>query len=142
MDSDHGPFDVPDFWRASTFSLPDAPGETLFTDTRFELPLINHHFDTELQLPDLDDFQFGKLDDLHANHESDQAPAAIEQETATTSQPDELDDLWKLDLTTPAKYASLRTWEAFAHEDYTESPISYLSDAGPRAFDALQPDDS
>ncbi|KAG9664891.1 Zip-domain-containing protein, partial [Aureobasidium melanogenum] len=139
---DHGPFDVPDFWRASTFSLPDAPGETLFTDTRFELPLINHHFDTELQLPDLDDFQFGKLDDLHANHESDQAPAAIEQETATTSQPDELDDLWKLDLTTPAKYASLRTWEAFAHEHYTESPISYLSDAGPRAFDALQPDDS
>ncbi|KAH0024250.1 hypothetical protein KCU78_g5139, partial [Aureobasidium melanogenum] len=142
MDSEHGPFDVPDFWRASAFSLLDASGETLFADTHFELPLINHHFDTELQLPDLDDFQFGKLDDLRPNQKSDQVPTAIEQETATTSQSDELDDLWKLDLTTPTKRASLRTWEAFAHEHYIESPISCLSDAGPRAFDALQSDDT
>ncbi|KAG9676775.1 hypothetical protein KCU99_g3625, partial [Aureobasidium melanogenum] len=142
MDGEHGPFDVPDFWRASAFSLPDAPGDTLFADTHFELPLINHHSDAELQLPDLDDFQFGKLDDLRPNHESEQAATAIEQETATTSQSDEFDDLWKLDLTTPAKHASLRTWEAFAHEDDTESPTSCLSDAGPRAFDALQSDDT
>ncbi|KAG9604146.1 hypothetical protein KCU77_g1470, partial [Aureobasidium melanogenum] len=142
MDGEHGPFDVPDFWRASAFSLPDAPGETLFADTHFELPLINHHFDSELQLPDLDNFQFGKLDDLRPNQEPDQPPTAIDLEASTTSQSDELDDLWKLDLTTPANHASLRTWEAFAHEDYTESPISYLSDAGPRAFDALQPDDT
>ncbi|KAG9743855.1 hypothetical protein KCU73_g8293, partial [Aureobasidium melanogenum] len=142
MDGEHGPFDVPDFWRASAFSLSDAPGDTLFADTHFELPLINRHFDAELQLPDLDDFQFGKLDDLRPNHEPEQAATAIEQETATTSQSDEFDDLWKLDLTTPVKHASLRTWEAFAHEDDTESPISCLSDAGPRAFDALQSDDT
>jgi len=35
MDGDHGPFDVPDFWRASAFSLSDTPGQTLFTDTHF-----------------------------------------------------------------------------------------------------------
>lgn len=35
MDSGNGPFEVPDFWRAPAFSLPVAPGETLFTDTRF-----------------------------------------------------------------------------------------------------------
>jgi len=35
MDGDRGPFDVPDFWRASAFSLSDTPGETLFTDTPF-----------------------------------------------------------------------------------------------------------
>ena len=44
MDGEHGPFDVPDFWRASAFSLPDAPGETLFADTHFgehdALPVI------------------------------------------------------------------------------------------------------
>ncbi|KAK6004466.1 hypothetical protein QM012_008328 [Aureobasidium pullulans] len=141
MDGDHGPFDVPDFWRASAFSLPDAPGQTLFTETQFELPLINHHLDTELQLPDLDDFQFGKLDDLHPIQEPDQA-LLDDLETSTTSQSDEFDDLWKLDLTTPAEHVSLRTWEAFSRQDHTELPISYLSDAGPRAFDALQPDDT
>jgi hypothetical protein len=36
MDSDHGPFDVPDFWRPSAFSsLSDTPEQTLFTDTHF-----------------------------------------------------------------------------------------------------------
>jgi len=35
MDGDHGPFDVPDFWRTSVFSLSDTPGQTLFTDTHF-----------------------------------------------------------------------------------------------------------
>lgn len=76
------------------------------------------------------------------NQELDKAPTAIDLETSTTSQPDELDDLWKLDLTIPAGNASLRTWEAFARQDHTESPIAYLSDAGSRAFDALQPDDT
>ncbi|KAH0371229.1 hypothetical protein KCU65_g1958, partial [Aureobasidium melanogenum] len=142
MDGEHGPFDVPDFWRASAFSLSDAPGETLFTNTQFELPLINHHFDAELQLPDLNNFEFGKLDDLLPNQEPHQPPTAIDQEPSTTSQSDEQDDLWKLDLTTPTEHASLRTWETFAHDDHTESPISYLSDAGPRAFDALQSDDT
>lgn len=159
MDGEHGPFDVPDFWRPSAFSLPDAPEQTLFNDTRFgehdalrshmktfthgqiELPLINHHLDTELRLPDLDNFQFGKLDDLHVDQESDIAPT-VDLETCTTSQSDKLDDLWKLDLTRPVERLSLRTWEAFAHQDHSESPISYLSDAGPRAFDALQPDDT
>jgi hypothetical protein len=35
MDGDHGPFDVPDFWRTSAFGLSDTPGQTLFTDTHF-----------------------------------------------------------------------------------------------------------
>lgn len=35
MDGDHGAFEVPDFWRTSAFSLPDTPGQTLFTDTHF-----------------------------------------------------------------------------------------------------------
>lgn len=113
-----------------------------FAHDQIELPLINHHLDAELQLPDLDDFQFGKLDDLNLNQEPEQASTAIDLETSTTSRPDELDDLWKLDLTTPAEHASLRTWEAFAHQDHIESPVAYLSDAGPRAFDALQPDDT
>lgn len=113
-----------------------------FADDQIELPLINHHFDAELHLPDLDDFQFGKLDDLNVNQEPEQVPTAIDLETSTTSQSDELDDLWRPDLITPAEHASLRTWEAFAHQDHTESPIAYLSDAGPLAFDALQPNDT
>ncbi|CAD0099927.1 unnamed protein product [Aureobasidium mustum] len=159
MDGEHGPFNVPDFWRPSAFSISDAPEQTLFNDTRFgehdalcshmktfthgqtELPLIDHHLDTELRLPDLDNFQFGKLDDLHVNQEPDKA-STVDLQTCTTSQSDELDDLWKFDLTRPVERPSLRTWEAFAHQDHSESPISYLSDAGPRAFDALQPDDT
>ena len=103
------------------------------------MPLINDHFDADLQLPDLDDFQFGKSDKLDTLDEP--APKPIDTDTSPVVTSD-LDDLWKLDLTTPNKQPSLRTWEAFTHEDHTESPISYISDAGPRAFDALQPDDT
>ncbi|KAI4717638.1 hypothetical protein E4T48_06184 [Aureobasidium sp. EXF-10727] len=158
MDGDHGPFNVPDFWRRSTFSLPDEPGQTLFGDSQLgeydtlsvtwtyhsdmtELPLIDDHFDTELRLPQIDDFQFGTLHDLRANQEPDLTPTVPDSPTPT-SLSNHLDDLWKLDLTTPTKNVPLRTWEAFTHHDHTESPISYLSDAGPRAFDALQPDDT
>jgi hypothetical protein len=108
------------------------------THQHTELPLINDHFDAELHLPDVDDFQFGKLDKLDAPSES--APNATDTDLTSVVTP-ELDDLWRLDLSTPTKQASLRTWEAFGDKDYTESPISYISDAGPRAFDALQPDD-
>ncbi|KAH0293895.1 hypothetical protein M436DRAFT_71586 [Aureobasidium namibiae CBS 147.97] len=139
MDGDHGPFDVPDFWRASASSLSDTPGQTLFTDTRFELPLIDDHFDAALQLPDIHDFQFGKLDKLDTLDEPAPKPTDTDTSPVVTS---ELDDLWKLDLATPNKQPSLRTWEAFAHECCTESPISYISDAASCAFDALQPDDT
>jgi hypothetical protein len=108
------------------------------THQHTELPLINDHFDAELHLPDVDDFQFGKLDKLDAP--SEPAPNATDTDLTSVVTP-ELDDLWRLDLSTPTKQASLRTWEAFGDKDYTESPISYISDAGPRAFDALQPDD-
>lgn len=101
--------------------------------------MIHDHFDAELQLPDIDDFQFGKLDKLDTPDEPAPKPNDAVQSPAVTS---ELDDLWKLDLTAPNKQASLRTWEAFADTENTESPISYISDAGPRAFDALQPDDT
>ncbi|CAD0090080.1 unnamed protein product [Aureobasidium vineae] len=141
MDSDHGPFDVHDFWRKSAFSLPGEPGQTLFSDRHLEIPLIDHHFDAGLRLPVIHDFQFGTLDGLDANQEPDRSPS-LPAPSTSTSLPSDLDDLWKLDLTTPTKHVPLRTWEAFAHQDHTESPISYLSDAGSRAFDALQPNDS
>jgi hypothetical protein len=101
--------------------------------------LINDHFDAELHLPDIDDFQFGKLDKLDAP--SEPAPNATDTDLTSLVTP-ELDDLWRLDLSIPTEQASLRTWEVFADKAYTESSIAYVSDAGPRAFDALQPDDT
>jgi hypothetical protein len=101
--------------------------------------LIVDHFETDLQLPDLDSYEFGKLDKL------DTFPEPAPDAPDTNPSPvvlDVQDDLWKLGLTTPTKHASLRTWEAFANDAYTESPTLYISDAGPRAFDALQPDDT
>jgi hypothetical protein len=101
--------------------------------------LINDHFDTDLQLPLIDDYEFGKLDELDTL--PDPAPKPIDSDKGQDITP-EVDDVWNLDLSIPTKQASLRTWEAFAEESQTESPISYISDAGPRAFDALQPDDT
>lgn len=101
--------------------------------------MINDHFDAELQLPDIDDFQFGKLEVLDTPDEPAPKPTHADKSPVVTS---EQEDLWKLDLTTPNKQASLRTWEAFADNNYDESPISYISDAAPRAFDALQPEDT
>jgi hypothetical protein len=101
--------------------------------------LIIDHFDTDLQLPDLDGYEFGKLDKLDTYPEpAPDAPDSNLSPVVTEVQ----DDLWKLDLTTPTKQASLRTWEAFANKSHAESPTSYISNAGPRAFDALQPDDT
>ncbi|KAI5276036.1 hypothetical protein E4T47_01171 [Aureobasidium subglaciale] len=141
MDGAYGPFEVPDFWRKSVFGLSDAPEQTLFTNTQFELPMINDHFDTELRLPTIEDFEFGKLDDLSAPANSKEEPSVSTQDTSVPSLLDGLDTLWELDLRT-AKNTSLRTWEAFADDFDTDAPISNISEAGPRGFDALQSEDT
>ncbi|KAG2163481.1 hypothetical protein JADG_003220 [Aureobasidium aubasidani] len=158
MDGDYGPFHVPDFWCKSAYSLPDAPGQTLFSDTHFgmldtlhhqkrptktttELPLIDSHFDAELRLPDIDTFQFGKLDDLSLPEEPEQEASISHHKPSEPSLSADIEALWKLDLNTPDN-VSLLTWEAFANEHHVESRVSCISEAGPRAFDALQSHDT
>ncbi|THX14938.1 hypothetical protein D6D13_02458 [Aureobasidium pullulans] len=158
MDGDYGPFHVPDFWCKSVYSLPDASGQTLFSDTHFgmldtlhhqkrptktttELPLIDSHFDVELRLPDIDTFQFGKLDDLSLPEEPEQEASISHHKPSEPSLSGEIEALWKLDLNTPDN-VSLRTWEAFANAHHVESRVSCISEAGPRAFDALQSHDT
>jgi hypothetical protein len=102
--------------------------------------LIVDHFDTDLQLPDLDAYEFGKLDKLDTYPEpAPDAPDTNLSPVVTGVQ----DDLWKLDLTTPTKQASLRTWEAFANESHVESPTSYISMpfslTTPMSFNPLSP---
>jgi hypothetical protein len=101
--------------------------------------LINDHFDADLQLPLIDDYEFGKLDKLDTLPEP--APKPTDRDKSLDTTP-EVDDVWNADLSIPTKQPTLRTWEAFGEKSQTESPISYISDAGPRAFDALQPADT
>lgn len=109
--------------------------------TNTELPLVSHDPHAELRLPDIETFQFGQLDDLSAPEEPKQENSVSDDQSAGLNAPDDNDELWKLDLSHP-KDTSLRTWEAFGDEAHIEPRISYISEAGPRAFDALQSDDT
>jgi hypothetical protein len=99
--------------------------------------LIGHDFDAELRLPDIETFQYGTLDDLDAPGET----SNTDHDPSESSSSRDIDELWKLHVT-PPEHVALRTWEAFANEDNAETAISFISEAGPCAFDALQADDT
>lgn len=149
-----GPFATSHLWRKSAFSLPQTLKDSLFSHTDADIitfvdetdqakhPLLanlNNDFtrlDLDLRLPDLDSFEFGKLQHISppetTQADTDSAPGSI-------AQPE--DDVWQLSLDVAAEVPKLRTWEAFASQAKAE-PVQeekrevYISEAGAQAFDA------
>lgn len=87
----------------------------------------------ELRFPDLETFQYGPLDNVSASEASTIFSLDEEPEKAEISQ----NDIW-VDVgshKSPPRDQWLKTWEAF-HDPSFKEPLTYISEAGPRVFDA------
>ncbi|KAF1345234.1 Spc98 family-domain-containing protein [Delphinella strobiligena] len=147
------PFAVPNLWYKSAFTLPEASEENLFRNADIEL--INHkdnqlvanlsnefaQFDLDLQLPNLDSFEYGRLQDIDPPETSraEDTDSALSS-TGQFEEGQSVEDVWQLSIDEGAERPKLRTWEAFIAEeegeDHEDKRMVYISEAGARVFDA------
>jgi hypothetical protein len=98
---------------------------------KFDHPYApKHNLARELQLPDLETFEFGPLPELASLDES-----SISIETPSLEPPE---DIWQVafDLGPANKDVLFHTWEGFEDRQHVESQTPYLTECGPSAFDA------
>lgn len=98
---------------------------------RFDHPYApKHDLERELRLPDLETFEFGPLPELDSFDES-----AVSLETIPT----EVEDIWEVAYEEgPAKKDVLfHTWDAFEQDGHVEPPSAYITECGPKVYDAL-----
>ncbi|KAL9083287.1 MAG: hypothetical protein Q9165_008593 [Trypethelium subeluteriae] len=88
----------------------------------------------DLQLPDLESFKFGPLEDVES---LDSSGFSSDPEN---SKPAEHEDIWEVafDLGPVNKDVFYYSWEAFHNPRHDEPISAYVSEAGPSVFDALQ----
>lgn len=148
-------FALPDLWKASKF-CPEAESPIIYgleeigkccSWALIPIPPLTvaqgHHESRkqvlgstktiQLRFPDLETFEYGPLDDVSASESSAVSLHGDEQETAEALKY----DVW-IDVRSdhgPSKDRCLKTWEAFYDPSFKE-PITYVSEAGPRIFDA------
>lgn len=146
---DGNAFAIPDLWRASTLSCfnqdvvitkdrEKEPLSTPLTSTvtaeinldNVSAPLLDLH----LALPSLSSFRYGPLED----------PESLEQSSVTSSI-DQIElrdiiqeDVWSLlpSFDNNVDHARLKSWETFYNRDFYEPRTIFISEAGPRVFDA------
>ncbi|KAH6629528.1 Spc98 family-domain-containing protein [Boeremia exigua] len=108
-----------------------APVELDINSIRFDHPYApKHDLDRELRLPDLDTFDFGPLPELDS---LDESSIAID---TPPLEPEE--DIWEvaLELGPANKDVLFYTWESFEKGEHIASGTPYVSEHGPKAFDA------
>ncbi|KAJ4988456.1 Spc97/Spc98 family protein [Stagonosporopsis vannaccii] len=108
-----------------------APLELDITSIRFDHPYApKHDLDRELRLPDLETFNFGPLPELESLDES-----SIDIETPPL-EPEE--DVWEVafELGPANKDVLFYTWESFEKGQHIASCTPYISERGPKAYDA------
>ncbi|KAF2193076.1 hypothetical protein K469DRAFT_652879 [Zopfia rhizophila CBS 207.26] len=141
MDDDdfiHNVFTTDHLWKPSSFFEDSSAYESsLFAPLQLDVPstkLDNPYapkqtLDRELQLPDLETFEFGSLPELES---LDQSSFSVD-----TEPPDPEDEVWQiaLELGPANKDAVFFTWEAFEDPDQFERHSPYISESGAKAFD-------
>lgn len=103
----------------------------LVTSIRFDHPYApKHDLERELRLPDLETFEFGPLPELESLDES-----SITIETPPL-EPEE--DVWEvaLELGPANKDVLFYTWESFEKGEHIPSRTPYITERGPKAYDA------
>ncbi|KAJ8109901.1 hypothetical protein OPT61_g7115 [Boeremia exigua] len=145
-DAAYDPFSSSNVWRLSASkndlgtyeSSLFAPLELDINSVKFDNPYApKHDLDLELRLPDLDTFEFGPLPELDSLDES-----SISIETPPL-EPEE--DVWEvaLGLGPANKDVLFYTWESFEKGEHLSSRTPYITERGPKAYDAaLAHDDS
>ncbi|KAL9608362.1 MAG: hypothetical protein Q9167_006804 [Letrouitia subvulpina] len=159
------PFAIPDLWQKSSLVSDEQLAETssnknlgtLISDLRidrgYDHPLIAFApFPTEIALLDFcvgfeqeafkslnlekDSalFVYGPLEDLTSNAS---LSVSSSHDTTKTSEP-ALEDLWSpnIIINDDLGHPELQTWENFHTKSFKEPPNAYLSEGGPRVFDA------
>ncbi|KAF2456041.1 Spc98 family-domain-containing protein [Lineolata rhizophorae] len=145
-------FAIPDLWKRSIFSQAesdDAPA--LFPPLQLDLSAIKldnpyapkRSIEHDLRIPDLETFRFGPIEDADALSESVISAASAERQNDSTkgednAEDDTGEDIWDaaLGLGPVDRDARFCSWEAFQVRNHVEPRSAYLSEAGPRAFDA------
>lgn len=86
--------------------------------------------DRELQLPDLDTFEFGPLPELGG---LDEPSLSI-----GSPPPEPVDDIWEVALNSGPAYQDVEffTWEAFEDDQYVDRRTCYITESGPMLLDA------
>ncbi|EKG14037.1 Spc97/Spc98 [Macrophomina phaseolina MS6] len=137
-------FAVRDLWKPSRFALPDLQaGATLFPELELDINQIKidnpyapkKDLAHDLQLPDLESFQYGPPGDLGSLQESS-VSAHPAQQLPETEAPD--NDIWResADLGPVHEDVKFHTWESFEEPGFQEPRHAYIAEAGPEAFDA------
>ncbi|MCJ1287977.1 hypothetical protein MMC26_007330 [Xylographa opegraphella] len=129
-------FAVPELWKPSVFAANadhfiNSSVENIFGCNETSFGFSN---EAKLVLPDLENFQYGSFEDLSR---SESSSISLNDENLEGSIPEVTEDVWAFSgVVDPLPHAQEpRTWERFYNRDAIEkSP--YLSEAGPRAFDA------
>ncbi|KAK7523364.1 Spc98 family-domain-containing protein [Phyllosticta citriasiana] len=143
IEQDNDAFAVPELWRSSRFALPDLESSTtLFHEPELDInstqvdnpyaPSKNPQYD--LRLPDLENFQYGPLEDLESVQESTVSSLPTQQlEESETIE----EDIWRLatDLGPVHRDIKFYTWESFEKPGSREPAHPYIAEAGPEAFD-------
>ncbi|KAJ4336693.1 hypothetical protein N0V87_005256 [Didymella glomerata] len=138
-DGAYNPFSSSHVWNQTADN--DALGtyeSSLFTPLELDISSIKfdhpyapkHDLDRELRLPDLETFDFGPLPELDSIDES-----SISIETPPLG-PEE--DVWEvaLDLGPANKDVLFYTWESFEKGEHIPSHTPYMTERGPKAYDA------
>ncbi|KAF2731501.1 hypothetical protein EJ04DRAFT_545160 [Polyplosphaeria fusca] len=126
-------------WNSSRFFQDPTQYEScLFESIVLDVPSIKFHhpyaakepLDREIQLPDLDTFEFGTLPELEPIDEP--SPST----TTLISEPE--DDIWKVafDLGPAKKDTVFFTWEGFENAAHVQRRTIYITECGPAVFDA------
>lgn len=136
---DGNAFAIPDLWKASTFA---QFSERAIDSIAFEIEPLNvqdesHEQlgiskDLDLELPDFSTFTYGPIEDLGAFDASSVLSSAESSETLETP------DIWSFPLDPEVQRPpQSKSWETFYDKTFHEPRTTYISEGGPRVFDAI-----
>ncbi|KAI9691402.1 MAG: hypothetical protein M1820_009674 [Bogoriella megaspora] len=136
----HNPFEWLQIDQDSTAGLDGGNYETILfeplnldiSSVRLENPYAPaKSIEQNLRLPDLETFRFGPLKELES---LDASVISSEPEHPATVE----GDIWKIafELGSAREDIKLYSWEGFQNPNHNEPRSAYLSEAGPRVFDA------
>jgi hypothetical protein len=148
-------FTIPDFWNPSPYIREvQEPHSFLFTELKFDGGLtiwalsaqanavtdINEKLAPNLPQPQLDDGFFG-LPDLSFGILGDEATPDTSTEPSKIEDPlhkeeEQTEELWMFQHDEPLKEPHFLSWDVFEDQAHEEPQTAYITEAGPRTFDA------
>jgi hypothetical protein len=137
-DNANDPFALSDPWKPSKFMFearsPIIRDLQELDCQKQSVEPLDISIGVKLVFPDLDSFNYGPLD---ATTPTDSSSISLHEKDTGDDQVAEDSDFWLVAGTEEiSEVYSLQTWERFYDRTYQE-PLIYLSEAGPRVFDAV-----